>query len=723
MGSDLDKVPVTVRSVTSADELRESGVLWRSYLSAGRHLVPLVLPGVLVYVPVSVLIQLMLVVSLDDSAAVINDRLHFIGGSDGSLLIWAGLLVTAGILGQALVFPATVVLAAGRFVDRPVSPVAALRAAARRLPSTLLLVVVGVLAYAAVGAAGFGVLLLTRQEWMAIAVMVTLALTATPGLLAVPGVMLHGCTALGAIRHAYRLSRLRRRATAFTLAFGVVVVPAAATWGLGRGLGLLPGALETVGSGVAGFALALAITPVQAAVVTRQFLHCLAWRTEDSNEAEDLVRGLPGSAPGPFRRVLLLTVLLPAVLFSGVVLVNPFGWPEVSQTNVTESWQKAEPSGSSGSSDDGPELRPFDLRDVHAGRGGSLAMVIDGYDDYASLLTCADTSCEKTSFTWAEQRVAGTDPLPGAVSVRLPDGRLLLTTWSGEALRMLTCEADECVPVPGGGTVAKADRPAYYAGVAMAVRQGGLVVAFADKERVKGDADPTKDIVSFVFCADVACAHPAQKRVARLDATSYLPGVPSLAVTTAPGGRPVAARFDIHNGQIHVISCADAACLRTRVTRPVPPYPPSVESERGRDTGLALVVRPDGRPLIAYRDRNDRATKLLDCRTPDCAQAEVITLDAGGPYRSTPVMVLDRAGRPLVAYQNHDGTRLMLATCTGPRCVRTAVARIGWGPGDGLVMTLNDQGRPTIAWMDDNDALFGGEWRLIVTTPLNLAAD
>ncbi|MFB4273309.1 hypothetical protein [Nonomuraea sp. GTA35] len=118
---------------------------------------------------------------------------------------------------------------------------------------------------------------------------------------------------------------------------------------------------------------------------------------------------------------------------------------------------------------------------------------------------------------------------------------------------------------------------------------------------------------------------------------------------------------------------------------------------------------------------NDDAAKLLDCRTPDCAQADAITLDAGSPYRSTPALVLDRSGRPQVAYQSRDGTRLMLATCHARRCVSTAVARMR-GAGDGLAMTVDDRGRPTIAWVDDGGSLTGGDWALMITTPLNLGA-
>ncbi|WP_433518848.1 hypothetical protein ACQP2T_27080 [Nonomuraea sp. CA-143628] len=701
------------------ERLRKDGVPFRGYLDAGRHLVRLALPGVLVHVPLAALSLLALTVAAGDSAALVNQRFQLIGTSDAPLLIWTVLLAVVALAGEIVVFPATVIIATGHLVDRHVSPVEALRVTVRRLPSLLVLLLIAVLAFGATGAVGVGVLMATDQQWLATVVLVVAAYAAMPGLLAVPGILLHGCSGLGSIRRAYRLTKLSFLPTALTMAFGVFLVPGAATWALESGLRLLPGPFATLGWGLAGTVLALAITPFQAAVVARQFLHCMAWRTEMNDS--DLAHGLPNGPPSrPARHSLLLAALLPGLLFSGVVLVNPFGWLEIAETNITKSWR---PADRSGRSDNEPELRPFDLRDVHPGRSTGLIMVIDGFEDYASLLACADASCRTPTFTWAEPLGANTDGAPGAVSVRLPDGRLLLTTWSHQALRLLTCEADKCVPAPGNWNIARANYPAEYTGVALAVRQGGgLVVAFADKERVKGDTSPTKDIVSIISCADMGCSRPEPRQVARLDASAYLPDVHNLAVAMAPGDRPVAARFDTTSGQIHVISCADTACLQPHVTRPIPPYPTSVNDRIGRETGLALAVRTDGRPVIAYRDMSDRATKLLDCRTSDCAQADVITLAAGGPNRATPALVLDRVGRPLLAYQSQDGTRLMIATCTERRCVSTAVARMR-GAGDGLAMTMNGQGKPTIAWIDDGGSLFGGEWAVMLTTPLSPIAN
>ena len=136
-----------------------------------------------------------------------------------------------------------------------------------------------------------------------------------------------------------------------------------------------------------------------------------------------------------------------------------------------------------------------------------------------------------------------------------------------------------------------------------------------------------------------------------------------------------------------------------------------------------MAVRPDGRPAIAYRDLRDQANKLLDCRTPDCSQADIRTLGAGDEHHAVPALVLDREGRPLVAFESREHQRLMLAVCTGSRCVSIPVSKNRGGFGDRLAMTLNTAGDPVIAWVDHTLAPPGLSWNLHVTTPLNLTPD
>ncbi|MGW3346350.1 hypothetical protein ACWDA3_23825 [Nonomuraea rubra] len=287
-------------SMEHVERLRADGVLFRGHLDAGRRLVRLALPSVLVHVPLATLSLLALMMTAGGSAALVNQRFQLIGTSDAPLLTWTVVLAAVALAGDVVVFPATVVIAAGHLVDRHVPPIEALRATVRRLPSLLVLLGVAAPVFGASWAARAGVLMATDQRWQADALLVVVAYAAMPVLLAVPGVLLHGCSGLGSIRRAYQLTRLRFLPTAWTLALGVVLIPGAVAWALHSGLLLLPGPLATLGWGLAGTVLVLAVTPFQAAVVARQFLHCMAWRTQVDDS--DLAHGLPdGPPPRPLK--------------------------------------------------------------------------------------------------------------------------------------------------------------------------------------------------------------------------------------------------------------------------------------------------------------------------------------------------------------------------------------------------------------------------------------
>ncbi|MDP4502638.1 hypothetical protein [Nonomuraea turcica] len=85
------------------------------------------------------------------------------------------------------------------------------------------------------------------------------------------------------------------------------------------------------------------------------------------------------------------------------------------------------------------------------------------------------------------------------------------------------------------------------------------------------------------------------------ETNSYLDDGRDLIAGVGPDDRPVVLRFDRETGWIFVISCDDPACARARIGRPVRDLPDDVA---GR-VGAAMVVRADGRPLIAWMDVAD----------------------------------------------------------------------------------------------------------------------
>jgi hypothetical protein len=702
------------------DEVRRDGVIRPAYAFAARNLIRLLGPALRVFLPIGLLAASALAVLVDGSAAVVNGDVELVGTPGTPLLVWSAAVLAVSVAGQAVAVSATVVLVTGLLVGRPVSTSGAMRAALRRWPALALLVLVGVLAFAAAMVAWSGVLVWLDAEVMVFAVPAA-ALFVMPCLLAVPGVVLEGRSAMGALARAYRLTGGGARVIPFTLAFGVVIYPAlvprAASWAV-SGLPIAPVA--------AGMALALAAVPFQAAVITRMFLRRLVIKGSIA-EFEEIADRHPPSPPRPARPLpVLAALLLPGLVYGGAVLINPAGWIEVAETAVTEGWSRDQDSETF--EEDGrpkPGLDTTDLRALYAGPGGRMVMLMDD-SAAAKLLTCLDSGCARTRLSWAEPvGVAGGFTATGA---RLADGRLVVSTWGQEGvyedglvrdeekwpirLGLLICDEKGCLRAPDGKPVTEVTSFGEPGAVALAARPGGGLLVARLHELPSDESDDDTEALTITICDDPACARPRTKEVARLPGDRYANDEPGLIASVGPDDRLVALRFDRDTGSISVIACADPACARARVGRPVR----EGFGDRARGAGAAMVLRADGRPLIAYRDVTDGAIKLLDCHTRECPEADTATLSEPG-RNAGPVMVLDRSGRALVAYQDLDRDRIVLATCTRTRCSGTPVTTIRRGGGDGLAMALDGHGRPTLAWMDVADH---NDWDLVVTTPLNL---
>lgn len=710
--------------------IRRTNVLMESCGWTTRQFVRLATPALIVSLPLAMVLLLAALPLVGGAGVLVDGEFVLATSFSGPLPVWVAVMLVGSALSQAVVLPATVIMAAGAMLGRPVSPSTALRAALRRAPATLVAGAILLLEWAAITAIGVWMASGTQALWWPILVMVVLAWAAIPGLLAVPALILEGRTAWRAIGRGYRLATDRRIRAGLRLLIGLLAVPALAQQGLVRLLTLVPEAAVAAVTGVALTTLGVLTTVFQAVVLARMFLFLLAHHDKEPAPAlEGIVRLLPDGPPAPARPVrALAALLLPGLLYGGIVLVNPLGWARVTETNVIEDWvldgtQSARQQEMVRPPESGGIWLPLShssLVSLHPGTGRGPVMVTDDRTTHPALIRCADAACRDTSYWWAEQeRNGATDPIEAGT--QLSDGRLILTLWQRAGgrtldddfeLTLVSCDQDDCEPAtearpplapitgsPSRTTTALAARP-----------DGGLNLAQA-REESSGKATT----VSFTLCDNPACSRPVRTTPATLDGFGARSNR-SLAVAAGPDGRPVAALLDDRSGALSLISCTDSVCSSPRVTTPVrgrpsdrhPYYAPEL-------SGLSMAVRADGRPVIAYRDEWDGSIGLLDCRTTDCAKVDEVTLTGPGLGRARPALVLDKAGRALVAYQDPGERRIVLASCTGTRCATTGVGRIRYGLGAGLSMTLGRQGRPMIAWADHRDS----RWAFNVTTVLD----
>ncbi|TDD46131.1 hypothetical protein E1286_21800 [Nonomuraea terrae] len=674
-----------LRTETRHDEAmaaaRRAGVVWRAYAGAARHLFRLVVPSLLMFVPMGVLSLAGLATVTDESAAQVNGEFQLLGEPGWPLLVWTLVALLASLAGQAVVVPATVVLAAGLLTGRPVTTSAAMRATMRRWSPLLSLTLLGALVFVVIAAAGLGMLLWIEHLLGAFLVMVPLALLAMPCLLAVAIVVLEGASAGSALHRAYRLLRAVGPTNgglwsgAFTLAFGVLILPAAAQQAVLWGASGNP-----LAHGVATSVLGLATPAFQGTVIARLLLHRLAIRRLVT-EFGQIVERLPECGASPLRPVRVVgALLLPGLLYGGTMLVNPFGWLEVTQTVVTASWSR---EGASEPQPDGrpkPTVSGWDLQAIHAGEGGRMVMLMDSFAQ-AKLLTCTDSTCAGTRYAWAEP--VGAAETPRAPAARLVGGRLVVATWAQTEDRI----------------VAMTQHP-----------YGGLMLA-----QVRPLPGQDGEMLSVTRCDDPACTSPRTKDVAKLPFSTSSYQDRGLVIGVAPVADPVVLRFDEDTGAISVITCEDHECARMRVEQPVKGGETWRHEEYRDRSGATMAIRYDGRPVIAYRDSADGSIRLLDCRNQACSQADTAVLSAPGQDHLAPALVLDASERALVAYQDLDREQLVVAACTGTRCTHTPVAKMRNSPGFGLAMTLDGRGRPVIAWMDGSP--YYDDWHLVVTVP------
>ncbi|WP_433432766.1 hypothetical protein [Nonomuraea sp. CA-141351] len=705
--------------------IRHTGVLWRGLWMVGRRPVRLAAPAVMAFVPLGVVLLVTVMPWLGDAGVVVNGEFVLFGAAPGPLWGWLAVALVLGVVVLALSLPATVIVAAGLILDRPVSPAAALRVAVRHWSTVLPLVGAWALGVVAGAAVALGVAELSGSPVLALLAMAVVVALVLPVLLAVPAAVLEGRSAWGALGRACRLLAFNGVLGTFRLIVGVVAIPALVALGvelLGdipavERLGTaLPAGLVAMVGGIAGVVLNVGIAAVQAAVLARTFLFLLAHR--DGEPAfEEVARLLP-EAPElrPRAPVVLAALVLPGLLYGGAVVVNPLGWPQVNDINATQDLSSAS----------GRLLtNRADQDDLQAWQGanGQLMLLSNGTRE-STLLTCAGSPCHDVSLAWRRDRSVQVH----TGSARLADGRVALVVWTpddGEGdtdfyrLKLLICDVKGCSAAPGVLSLATAeDLHLHNVAVDLAGRPaGGLVVALARRDDGGGD----NASISFVFCADAPCSHPETRMSARLDG-NFVGFERGLTMVVGADDRPVAAQTNITSGAVSVISCADPGCERARVTMPVNSEGdiPFDRWEGSRFVAASLAVREDARPVIAYSHLRDGAITLLDCRSADCAQVDQATL-AGpdGGRTPPPALALDGAGRALVAYRDLEHRQVILASCTGTRCERTRVARIQHGSKGGLAITLDGQARPVIVWTD-GDEFMKGPWAFRVTTVLNV---
>jgi hypothetical protein len=122
-------------------------------------------------------------------------------------------------------------------------------------------------------------------------------------------------------------------------------------------------------------------------------------------------------------------------------------------------------------------------------------------------------------------------------------------------------------------------------------------------------------------------------------------------------GRPLIIAGGVA-GSLAVHDCADPTCLSSAV------------SNLGNATtnGLGATLRADGRPWIVFGAPAANGVRMFDCSTAACTAGSSRSLVTGGNFGAYVALAVREDGRPVVAYQDADNDDLRLYLCANPDC-------------------------------------------------------
>jgi hypothetical protein len=163
-----------------------------------------------------------------------------------------------------------------------------------------------------------------------------------------------------------------------------------------------------------------------------------------------------------------------------------------------------------------------------------------------------------------------------------------------------------------------------------------------------------------------------------------------LALALRADQRPFLAYHDETNGNLKIHDCADAACTSgTRRT---------LDTTGDVGQSVAVAIGPTGLPFIAYRDATAQTLKAYACANAACTSGSVRTLDASVNVGNAVAMALRSDGRPLVAYVDFTAFRLRLYDCDNTACSSGVIRNTtGTSVPYGLSITMRADDRALIA--------------------------
>ncbi len=164
-----------------------------------------------------------------------------------------------------------------------------------------------------------------------------------------------------------------------------------------------------------------------------------------------------------------------------------------------------------------------------------------------------------------------------------------------------------------------------------------------------------------------------------------------ISIVVRNDGRPLIAYYSLGSLNLELFDCADAACSSGS---------PRSIGDQGRFS--AAAIRPDGRPLIAYhRPANPRGLRLFDCVDTACSDGDIrvleSTTDPIGLGVHPAITISD--GLPIISYvSGFPLNELRVFRCQDTDCMTGTINTLGNGANSHSQIESPPGGMPLVTY-------------------------
>jgi hypothetical protein len=154
-------------------------------------------------------------------------------------------------------------------------------------------------------------------------------------------------------------------------------------------------------------------------------------------------------------------------------------------------------------------------------------------------------------------------------------------------------------------------------------------------------------------------------------------GADYVAMLLRADDRPLIAYYDNVNLDLKLYDCANAACASGTIR--------TLDANGDVGQWVSIARRPDGRPVIVYQ-YNSTDLRFYDCANADCTSGSARTLDSTNVVGGFADVAVRANGNPVIAYYDQTLSDMRVMLCNDSSCNSSSIAIIG---SDGWVGQAN----------------------------------